>query len=156
LLRQPVVAREIIPKRLSNLPKSRRFHKSRNKGRPKLKRPLLSKIADRLRKIPGSTIVRLYIPITLENGSEIYIDLDTNTEYDIVSKEFAYKVKLLAIPFLSLSIKGVALDRLRTYRIVKRAYIGIDRDLRLEGSPILLSRTFINKFDVILYPSVNK
>ncbi|KAJ5230241.1 hypothetical protein N7489_010949 [Penicillium chrysogenum] len=97
--------------------------------------------------------VRLYIPITLGNGCEIYTDLDTGAEYNIVSKEFTIKNKLLAIPFSSLTLKGVALDRLRTYsteKIVKRPYIGIDRDLRLEGSPILLLRTFINKFDVIL------
>jgi hypothetical protein len=59
------------------------------------------------------TIVRLYIPITLGDGREIYTDLDTGAEYNIVSKEFAIKTKLLAIPFSSLTLKGVALDRLR-------------------------------------------
>jgi hypothetical protein len=39
---------------------------------------------------------------------------------------------------------------------VKRPCVGIDRDSRLEGSPVLLSRTFINEFDVILRPSVDK
>ncbi|OQE16552.1 hypothetical protein PENFLA_c027G03970 [Penicillium flavigenum] len=118
------------------------------------------------------TAVRLHVPITLWNGSETHADLDTGAECDVVSKEFAYKNGLLAAPFSSPSIKGVAPDRLRTHGVfwvlftirdsrgiektAKRACIGIDRDSRLEGSPILLSRTFINEFDVILRPSVDK
>ncbi|CAP79987.1 Pc12g03600 [Penicillium rubens Wisconsin 54-1255] len=116
--------------------------------------PILS-IKIRITRNPNLSIkIRLYIPITLGDGRETYIDLDTGAEYNIVSKEFTIKNKLLAIPFLSLTLKGVALDRLRTY--IKRPYIGIDRDSRLEGSPVLLLKTFINKFDVILRPvSIN-
>ena len=38
---------------------------------------------------------------------------------------------------------------------MKRPYVGIERDLYLEGSPVLLSRTFINEFDIILRPSID-
>jgi hypothetical protein len=61
--------------------------------------------------------MRLYIPITLGNGVEIYIDLDTSAKYNIVSKDFARKNKLLATLFLSLSLKGVAPKRLYTYNV---------------------------------------
>ncbi|KAJ5972622.1 uncharacterized protein N7479_002540, partial [Penicillium vulpinum] len=37
------------------------------------------------------TVIYLYTPITLDNGVKTYTDLDTGAEYDVVSKEFAYK-----------------------------------------------------------------
>lgn len=100
------------------------------------------------------------------------MDLDIGVECDVVSKEFACSQKLLVALFSSPLLKGISLDRLRTHgvfwvnftikdsrgieKVMKRPCIGVDRDLRLGGSPVLLSRIFINEFDIILRPSVDK
>jgi hypothetical protein len=81
-----------------------------------------------------------------------------------VSRSFADQHKLAEAPFRSLSLEGVSIERLRTHRVYwvpltitdsrgitktfKRPCIGIDRDPT--GSPILLSRTTLDEFDIIL------
>ena len=144
------------------------FHKSKEVG--KSERAGVDPDTPALYPQIGTT-VRLHVPITLENGTETHADLDTGAECDVVSKEFACRNKLPAAPFSSPSLKGVAPERLRTHgafwvsftindsrgtrKTIKRPCIGIDRDPRTEGSPVLLSRTFLNEFDITLHPRVN-
>ena len=90
------------------------FHKSKEVGKSERARvdPDIPALYPQI-----GTTVRLYILITLENGTETYTDLDIGAECNVVSKEFACRNKLPTAPFLSPSLKGVAPERLRTYNV---------------------------------------
>ncbi|KAJ5209446.1 hypothetical protein N7449_003825, partial [Penicillium cf. viridicatum] len=98
------------------------------------------------RDIKTSVYTLLYLLRVLEEKGAFYLLLRKEKE----GKPQRFDIESLPRrPRTTSYLRGVE-------KIIKRPYIGIDRDPRLEGSLILLSRTFINKFNVILRPSVNK
>lgn len=102
---------------------------------------------------------RFHIPITVGDGIQTNADLDSCAEVDIVSYEFAKKHRLqqakLTAPLISAinrrstSTYGVwripitMVDSRGTTRSFQRSCVAIDRDPRIEGSPVLLSMTML-------------
>ena len=112
------------------------------------------------------TRTRFYIPITARNDLETHADLDSGAEVDLVSFEFVRKYKLQAAKLTEPFIRAInrrttptygvwnvplkATDSRGTTRRFTRACVAIDRDPRLDGSPILLSMTTIHDLDIHL------
>ena len=100
---------------------------------------------------------RLHTPVTVKDNIKTHADLDSCAEVDIVSHEFVKNHRLeqakLTAPLVtainrrSTPTYGVwkvpitAVDSRGTTRSFERSCVAIDRDPRLEGSPILLSMT---------------
>lgn len=112
------------------------------------------------------TRTRFHIPITARNDLETHADLDSGAEVDLVSFEFVKKHKLQAAKLTEPLIHAInrrttptygvwnvplkATDSRGTTRRFTRNCVAIDRDPRLNGSPILLSMTTIHDLDIYI------
>lgn len=112
------------------------------------------------------TRTRFHIPITLRNNLETYADLDSGAEVDLVSFELVKKYKLQRAKLIEPLIYAINQRKTPTYgvwtiplqatdsrgitRRFTRSCVAIDRDPRLEGSPILLSMTTIYDLDIYI------
>lgn len=96
-------------------------------------------------------------PITVKNDTETHADLDSCAEVDVVSYEFVKNHRLeqarLTAPLITAinrrktptygiwRVPITVVDSVSATRSCERSCVAIDRDPRLEGSPILLSMT---------------
>jgi hypothetical protein len=114
------------------------------------------------------TAIRLHIAITVWNDIEMHADLDSGAEVDIVSHKFAQQYGLRRAPLTGVIILAInqrstptygvwivpitATDSRGTARTFERCCLAIDRDPRLEESPVLLSMTTVRDEYVDLLP----
>jgi transposase InsO family protein len=131
--------------------------------------PLVNDIIPTLATVQQIGITqRFHVPIQIKGriALETHADLDSCAEVDIISEQFARKHQLrqsrLTPPILEAAgkiniptynaweVPIVATDSRGTTRVFTRICVGIDRDPRLEGSPVLLSMTTLSSLRVIL------
>ena len=95
----------------------------------------------------------------MRNDIETHADLDSRAEVNLVSHQFARQYGLSRAPLTGVIISAInrrstptygvwivpitATDSRGTTRTFKRHCLAIDRDLRLEGSPVLLLITMV-------------
>lgn len=114
------------------------------------------------------TVTRLHVPITVGNDIRTHADLDTCAEVDLVSVDFVKEHRLNRAKFNPPLIQAVGGKSVSTYgvwnvplticdsrgteKVLNRPYVAVDRDPRLEGSPVLLSNTTLVGQKIVLVP----